>query len=88
MLESELGERAVAPGFADLGVAVLDLFDDMLRHGAAADDVAQVLGDFVDGAGRPVSEQEDGAFRHGAPHADRAEPEVWRAVWQIGARTP
>ena len=63
MIQREFGERAAA----DERVAVLDLFDDVLRHGAAADDVAQVLGDLVDGLGCAVGEEEDGLLRHAQP---------------------
>ena len=51
------GERAAA----DQRVAVLDLLDDVLRHGAAADHVAQVLGNLLHGLGGSVGEEEDGA---------------------------
>jgi hypothetical protein len=61
LLKGELGERA-AP---DERVAMLDLFDNMLGHGAAADDIAQIFGNLVGGLGSAVGEEENGLLRDG-----------------------
>ena len=58
---------------ADLGIAVLELFDHVLRHGPAAGDQAEVLAHLVELVGGAVREEKDGAagladrFRHGTP---------------------
>jgi hypothetical protein len=47
---------------ADLGVAVLQFFDDFLREGAASGDFAKVLGHLVEDVGGSVGEEKDGAL--------------------------
>ena len=57
------GEWCVAE--ADLGVAVLELFDDVLRHGAAAGDLVEVGGHLAEDVGRAVGEEKYGGFGGG-----------------------
>ena len=68
MKEVALGEgpagerwRLLAGDFleADLGVAVLELFDYGIGEGAAAGDFAEVLGHLAEGVGGSVGEEED-----------------------------
>ena len=58
------GRRFVAGGFAeaDLGVAVLEFFDDFLREGAASGDFAEVFGHLAEEVGSSVGEEEDGVL--------------------------
>jgi hypothetical protein len=56
----DFGQRTAA----DQRVAVLNLFDDLMRQRPAAGHVAQVFGNLLDGLGRTVGEKEDGLFRH------------------------
>ncbi len=64
MLEGPAGEGwAFGERFfleADLGVAVLELFDDFFGEGAAAGDLAEVLGHLAEAVGGAVGEEEDG----------------------------
>jgi hypothetical protein len=54
------GERFIAE--ADFGVAVLELFDYVLRHGTTAGDFVEIGGHFAEDVGGSVGEQEDGGF--------------------------
>ena len=59
-------EAGLGFGEADLGVAVLEFFDDLGRHGAAAGDLLKILGHLAELVGRAVGEQENcGALAHG-----------------------
>jgi hypothetical protein len=64
LLEGPAGEGwASGEGFfleADLGVAVLELLDDFFGKGAAAGDLAEVLGHLAEAVGGAVGEEEDG----------------------------
>ena len=60
LFESDLGERAAA----NERVAVLDLFDYVLRQRSAADHVAQIFGNLLDGLRRSVGKQQNGLFSH------------------------
>ena len=53
LIHGDFSERAAA----DEGVAVLDLFDYILRNGSAADHIAQVVGDLLDGFRGSVRQQ-------------------------------
>jgi hypothetical protein len=61
------GRRLGARGFgeADLGVAVLEFFDDGWGERAAVGDVGEVLGHLAEGVGGAVGEEEDGGFAAG-----------------------
>src|SRR5580698_1904730 len=50
---------------ADFGITVLELGDDVGRHGAAAGDVLEVVGHLAEAVGRAVCEEEDGGAAHG-----------------------
>ena len=54
-----LGARCVEE--ADLGVAVLELFHDLLGHLAAAGNVGEIIGHFAEHVRRAVGEKEDGS---------------------------
>lgn len=45
---------------ADLGVAVLEFFDDFCGEGAASGDFAEVFGHLAEDVGGSVGEEEDG----------------------------
>jgi hypothetical protein len=49
---------------ADLGVAVLELLDDVLGHGAAAGDVTEVFRHLAEPVGCAVREEKDGGLTH------------------------
>jgi hypothetical protein len=60
LFECDLSERAAA----NERVAVLDLFDDLLWKRPAADHVAQIFGNLLDGLRGSVGKEEYGLFRH------------------------
>jgi hypothetical protein len=66
LLEGPAGEgRAFGEGFVfetDLGVAVLEFFDDFVGEGAAASDFAEVFGHLAEAVGSSVGQQEDGGI--------------------------
>ncbi len=64
LAEGPLGEGwgfgAAGFGEADLGVAVLEFFDDLGGEGAASGDFAEVFGHLAEDVGGAVGEEEDG----------------------------
>ena len=60
LLQGDLGQRAAA----DQRIAVLNLFDDLLRQRPPADHVAQIFGNLLDGLRGSVGQQQHGLFSH------------------------
>jgi hypothetical protein len=82
--EGPAGERRSfgAGRFAetDLGVAVLQLFDDLVREGAAAGDLGEVFGHLAEDVGGSVGEKKDGCGR-ALPSSSR-EAMRWSRSWR------